>query len=139
MATKERSRSRIKYLSGALSSLTLQDQRTAIIDALSSQEQKLMMASADPTVAVEVIDPPRADPYPSSPKPRATLTQYIIFSLFFGMLASVVFGLRWRLRARRAVLEGNVLTGPSTLDAAVGARLRRLFGRSSGASSAYGR
>lgn len=104
---KERAQARIDYLSNALQHTTLQDQRTAMIDVLSMQEQGMMMAAADKTMAIVVIDPPIVDPTPSAPKPRVVLLTNILLAIALGGLLSVVIGVRQRRAARLAAAVGE--------------------------------
>lgn len=128
-ATKQRSEGRIKYLNAELRRETLQDQRQAIINLLSDQDQKLMMASADPNVAIEVLDPPRADPVPSSPKPRQVLLANAMFAVMCAVLITLIYGLRYRRDRRKAVAQGYSLPQPQRADIVVWVYVRELFWR----------
>lgn len=128
-AAKERSKGRIQYLSQELKEVRLQDQRDAIINVLSSQEQKMMMASADTTVAIEIIDPPLADPTPTAPKPRAILLTYSIFALFFGALFAIIYGVKQRNKTHRAISAGIPASPLQTVDQAALRALALLFRR----------
>lgn len=60
---------RIAYLNTALEHLTLADQKPAMIDILSQQQQEMMMVEADHRYASILIDPPHAPIKPTSPVP----------------------------------------------------------------------
>ena len=110
---KERAAGRIAYLNQALGNTTVQDQREAMVNILSSQQHNLMMASVDRTFAIEVIDPPAASPVPTSPVPRVTLFMDVFASGAFGLLVAIIYGLR--SRSRRKVSD----LAPKTLDKAI--------------------
>jgi len=92
------SQNRIDYLNFELQRATQQDQRAAMIQILSVQEQRLMMASADKTVAIDIIDAPYAPPLPSAPQPRVVLVTYAFYAAVLGILIALVHGARQRRR-----------------------------------------
>jgi hypothetical protein len=60
---------RIGYLNSALENLTNADQKPAMIDILSEQQQEMMMVAADHRYASVLIDPPHSPLVPTSPVP----------------------------------------------------------------------
>ncbi|HEY5048987.1 MAG TPA: Wzz/FepE/Etk N-terminal domain-containing protein [Rhizomicrobium sp.] len=60
---------RIAYLNEALEHITLADQKPAMIEVLSQQEQEMMMVASDHRYASVMIDPPHAPLKPTSPLP----------------------------------------------------------------------
>jgi capsular polysaccharide biosynthesis protein len=108
---QEYSSNRIAYLTKELDRTTLADQRQAIIAILSVQEQRLMMASADRNVAIDVIDEPYAPLLPSSPQPRVVLATYAFFAGVLGMLMALLHGLRQRQRHGTSVTIDQRLFG----------------------------
>ena len=116
---KERAAGRIAYLNEALRGTTVQDQREAMINILSSQQHNLMMASVDRTFAIEIIDPPAASPVPTSPVPRVTLFMGVFLPGAFGVFVAIIYGFRARVRQRS---RGQA---PKTIDKAIGDFIRR--------------
>jgi hypothetical protein len=115
-SVKNQAAARIAYLTKTLKTTTLQDERDTMINLLASQEKVLMLSSADKTYAVDIIDPPAADPQHPSPRLIAVLGIAIVLAVFIVILWSVVRGMFF-VRGRRGY-------DPS-LDAAVAAWLRR--------------
>lgn len=70
---------RIAYLNDALEHLTLADQKPAMIDVLSQQQQEMMMIASDHRYASILIDSPHAPLKPTSPVP--TVDAAIAFAL----------------------------------------------------------
>lgn len=91
-SVKNRAIARIAYLNKALRFATQEDQRKTMIDLLSSQQKVLMLASADPTYAVKIIDPPAADPLPASPKFSTLLLAGVFLAIFGVAIWSVLRG-----------------------------------------------
>ena len=108
-SAKEMAANRIRYLNETLAKVTMQDQRDAMINILSSQQRNLMMASVDRTFAVEVIDPPAASTIPTAPVPRLTLVTDILGGAGLGFFMAVIYGLRVRSRRKAAGLPPRSL------------------------------
>jgi len=115
-SVKNRTSARISYLTRTLKTTTLQDERGTIIDLLASQEKVLMLSSADKTYAVDIIDPPTADPLHPSPSLISVLLIVLFIAVFAVALWSIVRGMFFVRRGRGY--------GPS-LDDAVEAWVRR--------------
>jgi hypothetical protein len=77
---------RIAYLNAALEKLTNADQKPAMIDILSEQQQEMMMVESDHRYASVLIDPPHAPLLPSSPIPTldAAIALLLSVAAWFG-------------------------------------------------------
>ncbi|MGD0192707.1 MAG: Wzz/FepE/Etk N-terminal domain-containing protein [Rhizomicrobium sp.] len=89
---------RIAYLNMALERLTLADQKPAMIDVLSQQQQEMMMIESDHRYASTLIDQAHAPLKPTSPVP--TLDAAIAFGLsclaWFGLVRLAPESGQWR-------------------------------------------
>lgn len=127
-SVKNRAMARIAYLNKGLQSTTEEDQRKTMINLLSEQEKVLMLASADPTYAVRVIDPPAADPVPASPKFSKLLLGGIFLALGGVIVWAVIRGFFF-VRRRASRLEPG-------LDNAIADSARRAYRKLAGKKDA---
>ena len=79
---------RIEYIRSELPNVTQADQREALIETLSGQEEVEIMLVADQRYASTLIDPPHALPSPTSPMPpsRALTLAAFVSLIFWGLL-----------------------------------------------------
>ena len=92
-SVKNQASARIAYLTRTLQTTTLQDERSTIINLLASQEKVLMLSSADKTYAVDVIDPPTADPLHPSPGLISVVVVAILIAVIVIVLWAVGRGM----------------------------------------------
>ncbi|MEJ0044211.1 MAG: Wzz/FepE/Etk N-terminal domain-containing protein [Rhizomicrobium sp.] len=86
----QRTQSYIAYLNEQLKNVTNADERQALINLLTRQEQTLMLSSAGQPYSAVVLDSPQLPWRPTSPK---VLYGVIVFPFLFGLLA--LFGLHF--------------------------------------------
>lgn len=73
-------RARIAYLGGVLPTVTLAEQRQALISLLSSQEEEYTVIEADKRYAFTLLDQPYASSTPTSPFPPLIIAGFLFFS-----------------------------------------------------------
>ncbi len=86
---------RIAYLNTALTNLTLAEQKPAMIDILSQQQQEMMMIESDHRYASILIDTPHAPLKPTSPSP-----------IVDGAIASALACVAWLAAVRTIPAKG---------------------------------
>lgn len=74
-------RARIAYLGGVLPTVTLAEQRQALISLLSSQEEEYTVIEADKRYAFTMLDQPYASSVPTSPVPPLIIAGFLFFSV----------------------------------------------------------
>ena len=77
-------KARIAYINSELPNITASEQRLALIQILSSQEELKTMMVADHRYASTLVDPPAAPPLPSSPMSPG---KAFLASLFLALVA----------------------------------------------------
>jgi len=89
---------RIAYLNDALEHLSLADQKPAMIEILSEQQQEMMMIESDHRYASILIDPPHAPLKPTSPAPLLDAAVALALSCFawLGAVRLTPRSGRWR-------------------------------------------
>ncbi len=95
-----RTRGNIAYLAGRLETVTLAEQRAALVTALTEQERQAMLAHSDAPYAAEPFDVTTASSEPTRPRPLAMLIGAAVAGLVIG-LALAIAGpdpRRWRQR-----------------------------------------
>lgn len=93
---------RIAYIEGELPHVTEAEQRDALIEILSSQEELNTMMVADKRFAFTLVDPPHSSPIPAFP-PRPTIAVLLATLAAFGFFALTVF-LQTRSRLLKTML-----------------------------------
>lgn len=110
-SARMRSKRRIEYLSNTLKLVEAVEQRAALIQLLSQEEQTSMMIESDPNYAADLVDPPHVLPEPISPRFVLTLILSIFSGVFVGIIIYIVLRaldlhtavLEWRPRRWRNV------------------------------------
>ena len=74
-------RARIAYLSGVLPTVTMAEERQALISLLSSQEQEYTVIEADKRYAFTMLDQPYASSTPTSPFPPLIIAGFVFFAV----------------------------------------------------------
>ena len=83
-----RSAQNIAYLSHKLDTVTLAQQREAIMQAWSEQEKAAMMANSTASFAVDAFGPPSAPYRPTKPKPVTVLGSAVLAGILIGIVAA---------------------------------------------------
>ncbi|MBS0472146.1 MAG: hypothetical protein JSR60_13825 [Proteobacteria bacterium] len=113
---------RIAYLHSALGNLAVTNERDALIQTLSDQDQKMMIISSDHRYASTYIDPPYAPARPSSPNPYEDVLIALVLAVatwfgvvYFAREGGRVHGfLEWLGgRHRNARAKSNHMSGPA--------------------------
>lgn len=78
------------YLQKKLNTVTVEDYRSTLTEALIDQEKSKMAASATTPFAAEPFGDVNVLPRPTSPKASFVLIGFVILGLFFGVLASLL-------------------------------------------------
>lgn len=89
-----RTRDNIAYLEKRLQTVTLTEQRAALVTQLTEQERQAMLAYSNAAYAAEPFDSATASVAPTRPRPIPLLIGAAIFGLLLGAVAAVV----WRRR-----------------------------------------
>lgn len=89
--TLARTGKHIDYLHGLLQRTRATEYRTALVDALTSQEKLRMAAMADVPFSVEVVSGPVVSAGPTSPRPR----QMLLLAVVLGFMSSSFLALIW--------------------------------------------
>jgi len=74
-------RARIAYLGGVLPTVTLAEERQALINLLSSQEEEYTVIEADKRYAFALLDQPYASSVPTSPVPPLIIAGFLFASV----------------------------------------------------------
>lgn len=96
-----RTRANIAYLSEKLGTVTLAEQRQALVTALAEQERQAMLVYGDAPYAADPFDVPTVSPEPTRPRAGALLAGAAVAGLLIGLVLAVILG--GRAMRRRAV------------------------------------
>jgi len=84
-----RTRGNIAYLADKLATVTLAEQRTALVNQLAEQERQAMLAHADAPYAADPFDRVTASLEPTRPRPVALLLGALVAGLMLGLVLAV--------------------------------------------------
>ncbi|MFZ4688904.1 MAG: hypothetical protein ACOYLS_06680 [Polymorphobacter sp.] len=100
-----RTRGNIAYLASKLDSVTLAEQRQALVTALTEQERQAMLAYGNAPYAADPFDIATASPEPTRPRPVPLLAGASVAGLLLGFVLAVWLGRRERRPAVVAPLS----------------------------------
>lgn len=117
-------RARIAYLGGVLPTVTLAEQRQALISLLSSQEEEYTVIEADKRYAFTLLDQPYASSAPTSPFPPLIIAGFLFFSVLVWIVLVLALpetswilqttsGRRSKVYTRGRAEDGMALRAPS--------------------------
>lgn len=89
-ATLAAAKQELAYINQKLKTVTVVEDREALVGVLFQLEQKIMMAHATGAYAAMVIDGPSVSNLPDSPKPVWFIVFGILFGLMFGSITAVL-------------------------------------------------
>lgn len=95
-----RTRGNIAYLTTQLQTVTLAEQRFALVGTLTEQERQAMLAYGNAPYAAEPFDLATASLEPTRPRPMPVLIGGLVTGLILGIVAALWFGRRELSRAR---------------------------------------
>jgi uncharacterized protein involved in exopolysaccharide biosynthesis len=95
-AQNKRTRGNIDYLAGQLRQVTLAEQRSSLVTALSEQERQAMLAYGNAPYAADAFDVVTASQGPTRPSPGRLLIGAAIAGLLLGLVLAAVVGRRDR-------------------------------------------
>lgn len=84
------SQQELAYINQKLKTVTVVQDREALVGVLFQLEQKIMMAHATGAYAAMVVDGPSVSNLPNSPKPVWFIVFGVLFGLMFGSIAAVI-------------------------------------------------
>lgn len=89
-----RTRGNIAFLAGKLETVTLAEQRAALVTALTEQERQAMLAYGNAPYAADPFDMATASLVPTRPRAGALLAGALVAGLVLGLLLAFSFGRR---------------------------------------------
>lgn len=101
----DRSRDYAQYLERKLPTVTVAEQRAALVEVLGEQEKSIMMASSSAPYAATVVSGPTVSPLPTKPNGMTILIAGTALGLVLGALAALIdfTALRTAFRRARAI------------------------------------